>query len=92
MIGKFNLDDTPHQEAKETIVAIQRLSITLAEAQTKIDRLKASYLDARRDCQSLAQALEFIRDCEDDGEEMGPLVTVSFLKEQARAALERTPL
>lgn len=92
MIEPFKLEDTPHQEAKDVIVAIQRLSITLAEAQAKIDRLKESYLEARRDCQSLAQALEFIRDCEDDGEEMGPLVTVSFLKEQARAALDRTPI
>jgi len=50
------------------------------------------YLEARKEAYALAQALEFIRDCEDDGEEMGPLVTVSFLKEQARAALERTPL
>lgn len=41
---------------------------------------------------ALSQALEFIRDCEDDGEEMGPIVTVTFLKEQARAILQRYPI
>lgn len=35
----------------------------------------------------LTDGLKFIRDCEDDGEEMGPLVTVGFLKEQARTLL-----
>lgn len=49
------------------------------------------YIEARKNLCAYAQALEFIRDCEDDGEEMGPIVTVSFLKEQARTILARHP-
>lgn len=59
---------------------------------SELEYCRRRCIEARKEAYALAQALEFIRDCEDDGEEMGPLVTVAFLKEQARAALERTPL
>lgn len=45
------------------------------------------YYEARTDVHKLALTLQFIADCENDGEEMGPIVTVSFLKEQARTIL-----
>lgn len=48
----------------------------------------AALAKAEERVRELEEALAFIRDCEDDGEEFGPIVTVGFLKEQARAALE----
>lgn len=59
---------------------------------TEAQYWKDNYLEARRESFALTQALEFIRDCENDGEEMGPIVTVAFLKEQARAVLQRYPI
>lgn len=64
----------------------------IAEGISELEYWKIQYIKARQDCKVLAEALEFIRDCEDDGEEMGPIVTVSFLKEQARAILQRYPI
>lgn len=62
-----------------------------AQGISEVEYWKRQYLASRRDSQALYSALAFIRDCEDD-EELAPMVTVPFLKEQARRAMEQTPL
>jgi len=57
------------------------------ERVTEMEYRKRKYIEARQETKKLADALEFIRDCEDD-EELGMSITVSFLKEQARAILQ----
>lgn len=54
---------------------------------TETEYWKRRYLESQQSCQCLADALEFIRDCEDD-EELGIPITASFLKEQASWALQ----
>lgn len=53
---------------------------------SEVDLWKSRYLAARKETKTLADALEFIRDCEDVFAE-GVTVSVTFLKEQARAIL-----
>ena len=52
---------------------------------------KRRYLEARKDALALYSALAFIRDCEDD-DELGVSTNRSYLKNQAAAAMEATPL
>lgn len=52
-----------------------------------IDNALAELSRLQNRVEELERGLAFIRDCEDDGEEMGPIVTVAFLKEQANTLL-----
>lgn len=58
----------------------------VSEGLSEVEYWKRQYLSARKETKTLADALEFIRDCTDDEDEC-VTVSVPFLQEQARTVL-----